>query len=208
MMKVILASASPRRKKLLSSLQIDFTIHPSGASEEVDGDLSPEEIVTLLAKRKAEDVFRHYSDQDAFIIAADTIVCLEGRIIGKPADLKEAEEILRSLSGRVHEVWTALHTIHTPERKSFSLAERTFVTFGSLYEPLLRHYLATESPLDKAGAYGIQDDAGALFVRNIEGDYNNVVGFPLYGFFRHVKQHYPELTDTLFFNAKPADASE
>lgn len=207
-MKVILASASPRRKKLLSSLQIDFTIHPSTASEEVNGDRTPEEVVTLLAKRKAEDVLRHYSGQDAFIIAADTIVCLEGRIIGKPADLKEAEEILRSLSGHSHEVWTALHTIHTPDQKGFSHAERTFVTFGPLVEPLLQHYLATQSPLDKAGAYGIQDDAGALFVRSIEGDYNNVVGFPLYGFFRHVKRHYPELTDTLFFNAKSADASK
>src|SRR5690625_7926699 len=113
-MKVILASASPRRKKLLSSLQIDFTIHPSTASEEVNGDRPPEAVVTLLAKRKAEDVLRHYSGQNAFIIAADTIVCLEGRIIGKPADLKEAEQHLRRLSGHTHAVRTALHTIPTP----------------------------------------------------------------------------------------------
>src|SRR5690625_7949437 len=98
-MKVILASASPRRKKLLSSLQIDFTIHPSTACEEVNGDRTPEEVVTLLAKRKAEDVLRHYSGQDAFIIAADTIVCLEGRLIGKSSDLKERDELQRSLSG-------------------------------------------------------------------------------------------------------------
>src|SRR5690625_104652 len=161
-MKVILASASPRRKKLLSSLQIDFTIHPSTASEEVNGDRTPEEVVTLLAKRKAEDVLRHYSGQDAFIIAADTIVCLEGRIIGKPAVLKEADEMRRRLSGHADEIWTPVHTIHAPDQKVFSHAERTVVACWLLVEPRRHDYPATQTALDGAGGYGIEDDAGAL----------------------------------------------
>lgn len=199
-MDVILASASPRRKKLLSSLHIKFTVHPSHVSEEVSDELPPEEYVSMLAERKAADIAGKYEKKDALIIAADTIVCLGQEIIGKPDSLEHAGEILRHLSGKDHEVWTALHTIHTRSAKSFSYAERTFVTFGTLNETLLRHYLATESPLDKAGAYGIQDDLGALFVKKIDGDYNNVVGFPLYGFYQHISLHHPELSHDLFFN--------
>lgn len=200
-MDVILASASPRRKKLLSSLHIEFTIHPSHVSENVSDDVPPEEYVTLLAERKAADIAGKYPDKDVLIIAADTIVCLDNQIIGKPDNLDHAEEILRLLSGKDHEVWTALHTIHPRTAKSFSYAERTFVTFGTLNETLLHHYLATESPLDKAGAYGIQDDLGALFVKKIDGDYNNVVGFPLYGFYQHMNRHHAELAHALFFNS-------
>lgn len=203
-MEVILASASPRRKKLLSSLQIGFTIQPSHVSEQVTDDLPPQEHVTLLAKRKALDIAEKVGGKDAFIIAADTIVCLQNQIIEKPDDLKHAEKILRHLSGKQHEVWTALHTIHTRTSKSFSYAERTFVTFGTLNERLLHHYLATESPLDKAGAYGIQDDLGALFVEKIDGDYNNVVGFPLYGFYQHINRHHADVADHLFFNSGEA----
>lgn len=200
-MDVILASASPRRKKLLSSLQLAFTVHPSHVSENIASEQDPEEFVRILAERKAEDVARQYRQQSAFIIAADTIVCLDNQIIGKPDNLKHAEEILRRLSGKTHQVWTAVHTIHLPLSKSFSYTESTFVTFGTLNETLLHHYLATESPLDKAGAYGIQDDLGALFVKKIDGDYNNVVGFPLYGFYQHINRHYPELLKTLFFKS-------
>lgn len=200
-MKVVLASSSPRRALLLKQIGLSFTIEPSNVDETISEQLPPDEIVKLLAQRKGMDIASRH--EHTLIIAADTIVCINKKILGKPSNKIEAGTMLAELSNSTHEVFSGVYVALTSEHglitQSLSFSERTKVTFSALTALEVDHYIATGSPYDKAGAYGIQDDLGALFVKNIEGDYYNVVGFPLNAFYQHLKAKLPEIHQILFF---------
>ena len=175
-MSIILASASPRRKELLEMLGVgDLRIIPAKGEEKAADGLSPEELVKALAARKAREVAAKCAGDDV-IVAADTIVRVNGQIFGKPRSETEAAEMLRALSGRAHEVYTGVAVIRN-ERETLA-AERSAVYFRALSEREIAAYIATGEPMDKAGAYGIQGKA-SLFVEGIEGDFFNVMGLPL-----------------------------
>ncbi len=173
----ILASGSNRRRMLLRQLGFSFSVMASGVSEAVSGQMSPAAQVRALALRKAKAV--SVRRPDALVLGADTIVVHRSHVIGKPATPQHAATILRSLSGSTHTVFTGLALIHGTSGRSFSAAESTEVTFGHLSNKEIQRYVASGSPMDKAGAYGIQDDMGAIFVQHIKGDYYTVVGLPL-----------------------------
>ncbi len=172
--KVILASKSPRRCELLKYITDDFSVVPSNCDETLPEAVDVFEAPEFLSVKKALDVARN--NPDALVIGCDTVVIIGNRILGKPRDDQEAFEMLCKLSGNTHTVVSGVCLCLKGKTMSFS--QRTNVRFYSLSEEDILKYLATGSPLDKAGAYGIQDMA-ALFVESIEGDYYNVVGFPI-----------------------------
>ena len=175
-MEIILASQSPRRKELLERMGIrSFTVMDSGVDEHEEELLPPEELVCRLSERKAEAVAQR-APAGAVVIAADTVVSLDGAILGKPADKLEAFRMLSTLSGARHQVHTGVTVMRDGEKQVEH--ETTDVTFRELSEEEIEHYLATGEPMDKAGAYGIQG-YGALLVERIEGDYYNVMGLPV-----------------------------
>lgn len=194
MNQIILASQSPRRKNLLSQINLTFIIHPSSLKEEYDPSLDPGTIVEYLASMKASDVAGNYAS--ALTIGADTIVVFKDEILGKPEDDSGAYQLLRKLSGNVHKVYSGVCLVLTDENKSVLKStcfhEVTKVTFSDMDDREIWDYIQTGSPMDKAGAYGIQDDWGSLFVSKIEGDYYNVVGFPLHHFYKELKHFAPE----------------
>ena len=183
-MAIILASASPRRRELLKFITEDFTVKVSDAEEITDPALSAEETVKSLAVIKGEAVAEGFPEDT--VISADTIVVLDGEILGKPKDEEDAFRMLSSLSGRTHEVFTGVCVLHSGRRLVF--AERTEVSFFPLSEDEIRAYIATGEPADKAGAYGIQGK-GCTLVKAISGDYNNVVGLPVAGLNRLLKEN-------------------
>ncbi|ACS34435.1 Maf-like protein [Thermococcus gammatolerans] len=168
---LVLASASPRRREILSRFIRDFHVVPSNAEERCSG--TPEECAVELARLKAREV---YSRVGGTVIGADTVVSIDGRVLGKPSDEGEAYRMLKLLSGRVHRVTTGYCIIH--EGKEIAGSATTEVKFRELDDELIWAYIRTGEPMDKAGAYGIQGKAG-LFVEWIRGDYYNVVGFPM-----------------------------
>jgi len=176
--RIVLASASPRRKMLLEQIGLSFEIHASDLSEQVDLSLTPEQVAETLALQKAQVVAAIQSDQ--IVIGADTVVVDDLGMLGKPQDPAEAYQMLARLSGRVHRVITGLAVIATasPARTLVRHAT-TDVKFAPLTEQDMRWYIATGEPLDKAGAYGIQGK-GAIFIEGIQGCYNNVVGLPVF----------------------------
>lgn len=194
MLKIVLASQSPRRRKLLTQLGLNFEVIPS-TLEEIATSSNPSEIVMELSLQKASDVARNLSN--SFIIGSDTIVVHKGTILGKPINEAEAEIMLSALSNNSHSVFTGVSFVITNSKKEIiktvSFFEETKVWFSSLTSDEIKNYIATGSPMDKAGAYGIQDDWGSVFVRKIEGDYYTVVGFPLNRFYREVKDFEPSL---------------
>jgi len=197
---IILASASPRRKQLFEMMGVPCAIDPSDIEEVIKPDRSPEYNVCSLAEQKAEDVAqRHVS---SIIIAADTIVVKDGIILGKPASENDAAKMLRSLSGDHHHVYSGvslrLSKDYGDSCERISLFGKTKVTFSTLTESEIKHYITTGSPMDKAGAYGIQDDYGSLFIKKIEGDYYNVVGFPVNAFYQTLKSDYPDMFKKVF----------
>lgn len=169
---IILASQSPRRQELLKLITNDFEIKVSNVDETLPSGISPKDAVLYLSKIKAEP-FKNDSD---IIIGADTVVALDGKILGKPKTTEEARQMLRFLSGREHSVFTGV-TIANAE-KSTSFAVETRVKFFDLTDDEIERYIATGEPMDKAGAYGIQG-YGSLLVESITGDYFNVVGLPV-----------------------------
>jgi len=175
--RLILASASPRRRELLRMLGLDFEILVSNA-EESKGELpdSPGEQVMELAARKAGEIAGLHPD--ALVIAADTIVVAEKQILGKPGDEEDARRMLSFLSGRWHEVYTGVALVKAAEKKRLVDYERTRVKFRPLSREEIDRYIRSGEPMDKAGAYGIQG-LGAVLVERIEGCYFNVVGLPL-----------------------------
>ena len=175
-MDIILASGSPRRKQLLAQMGIEtFRVISSDADETVEPGLSPARIVEILSARKAEAVADH-AKHGGLVIAADTIVALDGAVLGKPNDGLEAFRMLSALSGRRHQVYTGVTLLRDGERRTEH--EVTTVTFRELTQDDITRYIATGEPMDKAGAYGIQG-YGALLVERIEGDYFNVMGLPV-----------------------------
>ena len=175
-MRLILASASPRRKALLEQIGLrDFEIRPTGADESSAAGLSPAETAKRLAVLKGETAGRE-NPGDALILAADTVVELDGRILGKPRTAEEAKETLSLLSGKTHFVHTGLYLARGD--RALSHVESVRVTFRRLSPGEISAYVGTGEPMDKAGAYGIQGGAAA-FVSRIEGDYSAVVGLPL-----------------------------
>lgn len=187
----ILASASPRRKKLLEQIGLSFEVHASDADESFDVNDSPENIVKQLAARKSKPVATLYPD--SLILSADTIVVLEDAILGKPESETEAIRMLGRLSNNQHEVYTGIALSHPQSKRFFTDFAVTKVTFAPLTEVEITSYVATGSPMDKAGAYGIQDDRGALFISEIQGDYYNVVGLPLHTFYTSLKTNFDDL---------------
>jgi len=205
-MHVVLASSSPRRKKLLEQINLAFDVCPSEIDEIVDDSLLPEQVVMDLAEQKGRDVAK--SKPNSLIIAADTIVYFNDQILGKPANREEAFQMLKKLSSSSHDVYTGVYTAKTGDQSiinSFTLFEKTIVTFGSLTDMDINRYIDKASPFDKAGSYGIQDDLGSLFIERIDGDYNNVVGFPLYKFYRALSSTFPEITQQIFKNSTNED---
>lgn len=196
---LILASSSPRRAALLRQIGLSFEIVPAQCQEIVEPGVGPAHTVEQLSFIKAQ----HVADQaqKALVIGADTLVVLNDVFLGKPSDAADAKKTLRSLSGQTHQVYTGVTLIHTETGKTHIFHEKTDVTFGDLTEQEIDAYIKTGSPMDKAGAYGIQDDLGALFVKKISGDYYNVVGFPLYRFYKEVNKHMPDIVTP--FNRKP-----
>lgn len=173
-----MASASPRRKELLGELVEKFEIIPAQGEECADGFSTPAELVQGLARQKAEEVARLYGGADKYVLGADTVVALDGRVLGKPKSAEHAKEMLVALSGRAHEVFTGVCISYPKdgERRVLTDVCRTEVVFETLSEEFIDEYVKGGSPMDKAGAYGIQD--GGL-VKEIKGSYSNVVGLPV-----------------------------
>ncbi len=178
--KLILASGSPRRRELMQKLDTDFAVEVSEVDETVPEGTEPEAVPEYLSGLKAEAVYRLHPDEETVVVGADTIVLCGGVIYGKPADEKAAFDMLKSLGGRTHQVITGVTIIsgrgETADRISFSSVSE--VEFYELSDSEIREYIATGEPMDKAGAYGIQDH-GALIVRRINGDYYSVMGLPI-----------------------------
>lgn len=182
MSEIILASASPRRRELLALAGVDFTVRVADVEEIIPENASPDEVVMSLARQKAQAVANERPD--SIIIGSDTVVALDGAILGKPKDEEDAFRMLKTLSGRSHTVYTGVAIIHGEKINSF--CEATEVVFNSLTDEEIRNYVATKEPMDKAGAYGIQGK-GCVLVEKIVGDYFNVVGLPVSRVYRELK---------------------
>jgi len=176
-MKLILASSSPRRAEILANAGLPFSVLSSAVDESPYPGESPAALVQRLANSKA-DLVTARAVGPAIVLAADTIVVLDDRILGKPASLEAARHMLRQLSGRTHSVLTGVSLIRLPDGERRQFIESTLVHFRPVTEEEISAYLATEEPLDKAGAYAIQGQAGR-YIPRIEGCYFNVVGLPL-----------------------------
>lgn len=174
--RLILASGSPRRRELLDKFGINYEILPAQDEESAPAELTPGERVKALAANKAAEVARRVNDPAAVILAADTLVELDGQVLGKPGTPKRAAEMLHALSGRPHRVWSGV-CVREGE-KILAESECTHVHFRTLSDAEIEAYIQTGEPLDKAGAYGYQGLA-SLFVERIEGDFFNVMGLPV-----------------------------
>jgi septum formation protein len=174
--RFVLASASPRRRQLLSEAGYEFEVLSPAIEEAAHGWLTIRELTIWNAARKAVRVSE--LAPDAVVLAADTLVAIDGEVLGKPVDLEDAVRILRRLSGRAHEVWTAVRICHAAQRRAFSFHEMSRVHFRNLDDGGIRSYLAKIDPLDKAGAYAAQGH-GAEIIERIDGSYTNVVGLPM-----------------------------
>ena len=185
MSRIILASKSPRRQELIGNITPDFTVVVSEVDEVLPEGIVPEEVPVYLAGIKAQAVAEKYPRD--IVIGADTVVILDGEVLGKPRDAADAERMLTELSGRTHIVITGCAVIVNGKKRSFS--EVTSVEFYPLSQKEIADYIATGEPFDKAGAYGIQG-RGSVLVRRIEGDFFNVVGLPV----ARLKRELDEMT--------------
>lgn len=182
-MRLILASNSPRRRELLTGLGLDYEVRlMSGIDESYPDNLSGEEIPQYIARQKAA---AYTLAPDELLITADTIVYLNGEVMGKPADEAEAEQMLRHLAGCTHQVITGVVLTTTTEQRSF--ASVSHVTFATLSDEEIHHYVTHYRPMDKAGAYGIQEWIGFVGVERLEGSYFNVMGLPVQRLYKELK---------------------
>ena len=188
-MEVILASPSPRRKELMGLFHIPFTIRVSDADETMPPELSPEEAVALVSRRKAEAVPRQADD---LVFAADTIVVFGEEILGKPKDPADARRMLRLLSGRDHQVMTGMTLLRGEQ--ALVCTEITDIHFRPLSDREIDAYIRTGEPMDKAGSYGIQGGA-ALFAERLVGDYYNVMGLPVCRLGQLLREIAPEIME-------------
>lgn len=190
--KIILASASPRRRELLTQIGLDFDVVVSETEEKITS-TEPAKVVEELSAQKAEAVWgwmhlqtdadsleKIAATQDYIVIGADTVVACDGKILGKPGTVENAVAMLRMLQGREHEVYTGVTILSSKngEQRKLTFHEKTAVHFSPMSEEEIREYVATGDPMDKAGAYGIQGFC-ARYISGIEGEYNNVVGLPV-----------------------------
>lgn len=190
---LILASKSPRRKLLLERLGFEFEVLASSIKEKkFEINEQPEEYAKLLSYYKANDV-ANLINKPSIVLGADTIVVLDDELLHKPKNKKDAFNILLKLSGRTHSVFTGITIIDAGTKKFISDYQKTEVTFRQIDEKEIRAYIETGSPMDKAGAYGIQDDFGAVFVSHINGCYYNIVGLPLTCLYLNLKRIINEL---------------
>ncbi|MCM1045056.1 MAG: Maf family protein [Candidatus Gastranaerophilales bacterium] len=190
--RVILASASPRRRELLQQIGVEFQVHVSDVEEKADMKV-PDLLVQALSGQKAEAVFLELSKEadGLLVIGADTVVACDGEILGKPKDSGQAAAMLGRLQGREHEVYTGVTLLYRAERAAEtvrrSFYEMTRVRFYPMSEEEIAAYVATKDPLDKAGAYGIQGMC-ARYISGINGDYNNVVGLPVGRLYQEIRE--------------------
>ena len=188
-MDIILASASPRRKTILSQIGIRFTIMKSNTVEDFSINLPPEAFCEHWAREKAKDIAKNHPN--SLIIGADTIVVLDKRILGKPQNREQSISMLKSLSGRTHEVLTGVSFIHLDSNFDITFNESTLVSFVTLTNNDILNYIDTYKPYDKAGSYGIQDRF-SIHINKITGCYYNVMGFPISKFHRKLKSAIKE----------------
>jgi septum formation protein len=208
--KIILASKSPRRHELLASLGLEFDILASTLPEVVT-ETAPERVVEELSRQKAEnvyDIIKSKAKEPLLVIGADTVVSVDGEILGKPKDEEDAFRMLKLLQGRTHQVYTGVTLVYDEqgsgreicgdnvadmqEDENYGIGELTFnmctdVTFYPMSDCEIREYISTSDPMDKAGAYGIQS-GGTRFVKEIRGDYNNVVGLPVSRLYQELRK--------------------
>jgi len=176
MRKIILASASPRRKEILRKTGLNFSVCTSDYKEDINLSLKPRALAKFLSRKKAETVAHKY--KNAIIIAADTFIVFKNRLLGKPHTDKEAEKMLNMLNGKAHSVITGFTIMDTASKKILSRSVETKVYFKKLGRKEINAYVRSKEPLDKAGAYAIQG-LGSVFIERIDGDFLNVVGLPL-----------------------------
>ena len=187
----ILASGSPRRRDLLHQLGLKFEVHVSDVDESFNPQHSPETIVQALAEKKGSAIAPRFPD--SLTLAADTIVVLDGHILGKPVDREHAITMLNQLSDRQHTVYTGISLQHPSSNRSVNAYASTQVTFAAMNHKEIESYVSTGSPMDKAGSYGIQDDQGALYISDIKGDYYTVVGLPIHTMYNVIKSNFDDL---------------
>jgi septum formation protein len=184
--KIILGSSSPRRKELLSGLHVNYEVKTLPDIEETyPDDLWKEEIPVHIAKLKAE-AYKKFMADDTFLITADTVVWLNGNVYGKPIDENEAKQMLRTLSGQIHEVITGICL--TTKEKQDSFFAVSSVKFAVLEEAEIDYYVRKYKPLDKAGAYGVQEWIGYIGVESLTGSFYNVMGLPVRILYQHLKE--------------------
>lgn len=195
MTDIILASASPRRQELLKQIGISYCVEKASCNEDYEEGMGPGQVVLELSARKADNVFdKRVSagdvSNDFAVIGSDTVVSIDGKILGKPHDSKEAFEMLKALSGKSHEVFTGVTIMYWVNGRISmdSFAECTRVSFRELNDDEISAYIATGEPMDKAGAYGIQEK-GAVLIKGIEGDFYTVVGLPIARVYESLKQN-------------------
>lgn len=173
---IILASSSPRRAELLKTIGVEFEIAPSDIPERLHADEAPPDYIIRLARAKVIAVARRH--ESGLVIGADTIVVLDGRVLGKPENGEDAEQMLRQLSGRWHAVMTGVALYDIATRREVADYDKTLVRFAQLTDKEIEWYISSGEPMDKAGAYGIQG-LGSLFIEEVAGNYFNVVGLPI-----------------------------
>ena len=183
-MKIILASASPRRLSLLSARGYDITVQASDFDESTVFEKNPKKLVMRLAKGKGEAVAKEFPDNT--VLSADTVVCLKGKILGKPKDRQDAYGMLMSLSGNTHTVYTGVCIYKNS--KYYVFYDRADVTFHPLTKAQINAYIDSGSPFDKAGGYGVQDDMGIGFVKKVKGDLSCVIGLPIGKVIKHLQK--------------------
>lgn len=184
--KIILASNSPRRKELLSGLNIQYEVKTlSDIDESYPDDLQGEDIAVYIAKEKA-NAYREFLENDTLLITADTIVLLDGKVYGKPENEEDAKRMLRELSGRTHEVITGVCITTKGKQHAFGVSSE--VRFACLEEAEIDYYVTNYKPLDKAGAYGVQEWIGYVAVEYISGSYFNIMGLPIQRLYQELKR--------------------
>lgn len=191
MNKIILASASPRRRELLSQIGLEFEVMPGNMDEKTKSHI-PSQMVMELSQAKAMDIFNKLSEKeraDSIVIGADTLVAFENQVMGKPENRKQAIEMLSCLEGSTHQVYTGVTLVRQKDKEPVivSFFEKTDVTMYPMSGKEIDAYVDTGEPMDKAGAYGIQGKCAA-FIKEIRGDYNNVVGLPIGRLYQELKK--------------------
>lgn len=182
--KIILASNSPRRKDLLTKMELDFEVRTKEINEDFPSNLSPKEVAEYLAKKKS-NAYGESVSKNELVITADTLVSSEDKILNKPETKEEARQMLEFLSNTTHEVITGVSLMTCENQLVFSVISK--VTFGELSALDINKYVDSGLPMDKAGAYGIQDWIGTIAVTKIEGSYENIVGLPTQELYRQLK---------------------